>query len=357
MSATATETQPAQTQTQAPEITILSRVASIPVISSSLVTINDALSSNTYTRSPYAHAKELSSSAYKLTEPLQVKLAPLIIRADDIANKAVDAVESRYPYPFKAQPEEITTYVRERRETTTNYVHDRVNEVNKTIDEKVKTPAINYAHDIDQRFAPLVDYIETAFARLNQSSTDAGPSTPPDAKYQYQRALALSKTLGENLYVYSNEQLKQIQAQSVIAQKASETAHNITSVASSSLSSAQSRIHGLSDNMLAELQKLQSSTASVTASFQASLQKSTSQIQSQIPEQIQQSYADVTAALSSAAQELAAILKTKDMPLQEKVTRVSSEVRERITPLLETVKKGVAEVLARSKAAEAEVEE
>jgi hypothetical protein len=150
MSTTATETAPAPAQTQAPEVTVLSRVASIPMISSSLNTINEALSSNTYTRSPYAHAKELSSSAYKFTEPLQVKLAPLIVRADGYANKAVDAVESRYPYPFKAQPEEVATLVRERKESTTNYVSERVNDVNKAIDANVKTPALNVAHDIDQ---------------------------------------------------------------------------------------------------------------------------------------------------------------------------------------------------------------
>lgn len=149
--ATTTE---APAQEHGPEITVLTRVASIPLISSSLVTINDALSNNTYTRSPYNHAKGLSTSAYRLTEPLQVKLAPLIVKADSYANKAVDVVESRYPYPFKAQPEEVATYVRERKESTTNYVNEyvngQVNTVNKTIDERVRSPALSVAHGIDQ---------------------------------------------------------------------------------------------------------------------------------------------------------------------------------------------------------------
>jgi hypothetical protein len=320
------------------------------MISSSLTSINDVLSSNTYTRSPYAHAKGLSTTAYKLTEPLQIKLAPLLVRADGYANKAVDAVESRYPYPFKAQPEEVATLVRERKESTTHYVNERVNDVNKAIDEKVKTPAFNVAHDIDQRFAPIVNYFEGAISRRNPS--EAGPSTPPDAQYQYQRALALSKTLGENLYEYSNEQLKYLQAQSVIAQRASETAHSISTVAASSLATAQTRIHTLSDSMLAELQKLQTSSTELTASLQNTLHSSAAQIQSQIP-QIQHSYADLTAAISSTVHELTAIVTTKDMPLQEKVTRVSKEVQDRVQPLLEAVKKGVSEVLARSKVAEA----
>ncbi|KAJ3501674.1 hypothetical protein NLJ89_g9233 [Agrocybe chaxingu] len=233
MSATATETAPPaeQQEQHAPEITILTRVASIPMIASSLGTIDGALSTNAYTRSSYNHAKELSTSAYKLTEPLQIKLAPLIVRADGIANKAVDAVETRYPYPFRAQPEEVATYVRERKDSTVGFVQERVAGANKALDDKVKTPALNVVHDIDQRFTPLVDYFESAVSKLNPS--EAGPSSPPDAKYQYQRAMALSKTLGDNLYVYSNEQLKHLQAQSVLAQKASETAHSISTVASS----------------------------------------------------------------------------------------------------------------------------
>jgi hypothetical protein len=85
-----------------------------------------------YTRSPYSTAKGLSTTAYKYAEPLQVRLAPLIIQADGYANKAVDVVQSRYPYPFTAKPEEVAMLA------------------SKTIDEKVKTPAYNVAQGIDQ---------------------------------------------------------------------------------------------------------------------------------------------------------------------------------------------------------------
>ena len=119
------------------------------MISSGLGTINDALITNAYTRSPYTHAKALSNTAYKLTEPIQTVLSPLIIRADGIANMAVDAVESRYPYPFKAQPEEVAALARKRQQDTTAYVHERVNDMNKAIDEKVRTPALNVAQGID----------------------------------------------------------------------------------------------------------------------------------------------------------------------------------------------------------------
>jgi hypothetical protein len=198
----------------------------------------------------------------------------------------------------------------------------------------------------EQRFAPVVDYFEVAVSRLNGSKSVPSPSA--DTKYQYQRALALSKTLGDNLYVYSNDQLKHLQAQSVIVQKASETAQSITAATSSSLASAHSRVTGLSDSMLVELDKLQKSAVSLTASLQTSLQNSASQLQSQIP-QIHQSYIDLSAALSSAASELSSIVTNQDLAIQEKVSRLGREVRERIQPLLESVKQGVSEVLARSK--------
>ena len=67
---------------------------------------------------------------------------------------------------------------------------------------------------LQQRFSPVVDYFEVAVCRLNGSKSVS--PTPSDAKYQYQRALALSKTLGDNVYVYTNDQLKHMQAQSVM---------------------------------------------------------------------------------------------------------------------------------------------
>jgi len=87
-------------------------------------------------------AKGLSSTAYKYTEPLQIRLAPLINRANGYANKAVDVVESRYPYPFKAKPEEVQDYVRERRQSAAE-------SINKSIDENVKNPALQVAAGID----------------------------------------------------------------------------------------------------------------------------------------------------------------------------------------------------------------
>ena len=63
-----------------------------------------------------------------------------------------------------------------------------------------------------QQLSPLVDYFQEAVTKLNPDGT---PATP-DSKYQYQRALALSVSLKDNLYVYSSEQLKELQAQHVL---------------------------------------------------------------------------------------------------------------------------------------------
>jgi hypothetical protein len=136
-----TETKAAPTS--APELTSIYRVASIPLVSSSLNTIHSTLSSNAYTKSPYSAATGIAYSALGYTEPLQARLAPLTTRADEYANAGLDVVESRYPYPFKAKPEEITTYVRESKESA-------FNAANKTIDEKVKSPAYGVVQGIDQ---------------------------------------------------------------------------------------------------------------------------------------------------------------------------------------------------------------
>lgn len=136
--------------------------------------------------------------------------------------------------------------------------------------------------------------------------------------------------------------------------RASETAHTISQLASSSITNAHKRFNELADTMLHELQKLQASTASLSASLQSTasctLHDSTSQIQARIPPQIQQAYNDVSSHLTTAVSELSSIITTKDLPLPEKVSRVGKEVREQISPLLETIRKRLSDILATGRA-------
>ena len=129
MSSTETETStvpmPSSNSNNYPEITVITRLSSIPVISSSLEKMNGTLSTNAYTRTPYTRALGLSNSAYKLTGPIQAHLAPLIVRADGFANMAVDVVQKRYPSAFTATPEDVMVYVQERQKDVGDYVRKR----------------------------------------------------------------------------------------------------------------------------------------------------------------------------------------------------------------------------------------
>ncbi|KAI6020028.1 hypothetical protein F5J12DRAFT_498313 [Pisolithus orientalis] len=307
----ATET---QTQPKLPEFTALSRVASIPLVASSLDQLHSALLSNVFTRSPYHAAQAISNTAFNYSQHLQLRLAPLIVRADGYANKGLDIVESKYPYPFKAKPEEVVSYVRERRQSV-------ISTANKRFDENVKSPALGVAEGIDKRFAPLVDYFEIAVNKVGKDSVASSPTSPPAVcQYQYQRALNLSKHLKDNLYVYSSEHLKQLQQQSILVQKAMTTANSIQDLASTSLSQAQTHIHTLSDSLLFELQKLQQTTAA-------------------LPQTIQSTYPDI----SKSVKDLRDIVTMPDLPVSEKVNRVGHEVKERVSPLLEKLSQRISE--------------
>lgn len=144
--ATQTETKP--TAQAAPELTVLTRVGSIPFVASSLDTIHSTLSTNTYTRTPYATATGISKAAYGWTEPIQKTLAPVLVRADGLANKGLDIVESRYPYPFKTPTEDIVKDIKGCGDSAKGYA-------SKTIDEKVKTPVYSAAQGIDQVRTPF----------------------------------------------------------------------------------------------------------------------------------------------------------------------------------------------------------
>ena len=218
------------------QLTILGRVTSIPLVHDSLGYLDSTLSGNSYLRTPYATAQAITSSALHYSEPITTRLAPLITRADGLANQGLDAVESRYPYPFKTPTEQISNDLKER----TDYARDVAN---KTIDERVRAPVYTVVNGVDQvrhalayrggnfaecsnirqRLTPLVDYLASTLARLNaqvghaEANASAKAASAEDsAKFQYQRALDLTKDIRSQLFVYSQEQLKQLQAQSVL---------------------------------------------------------------------------------------------------------------------------------------------
>ena len=214
----ATETQSAPA---APELTILNRVASIPLVNDSLSAVHASLISNPLTRSPYNTAQAISSTALRYSEPFATKLAPIIVRADGFANKGLDVVESRYPYPFTVQSEDILKALKDRSEYARGVA-------NKTIDERVRSPAYSAAQGIDQvrmplflsfgrnssalsqkRLAPVVDYL------VSRLGTQEGASQT-ESKYQYQRAYALSRDLKDQILDYSNAQLHQLQTSSAL---------------------------------------------------------------------------------------------------------------------------------------------
>ncbi|KAL6300936.1 lipid droplet-associated perilipin protein [Sparassis latifolia] len=316
-----------QTESKAPpEITIISRVASIPLIEDTLGAIHTTLTNNTYTRQTYTTAQGVSKYALSYAEPLQKTFSPLIVRADGLANKTLDAVESRYPYPFKTHAGDLVKDLRGKSD-------EAYNVANKTIDERVKTPAYNVAQGIDQRIAPIVDYFEVAVNKISPNGTPTEHQSS-ETQFQYQRALAISKDLGGHLYVYSTEHINQLKEQNALVQRAAETAHNISVVATSSLGAAHARVHTLSDTMLVELQKIQTST-------------------SQLPSTFQTSFHDISTHLAAIINDLTAILTSQD-PVQEKVHKVRDTVQEGVQPLLEAATTRVQEILGAIKAGTAE---
>lgn len=296
----------AATQT-VPELTIFSRVASIPLVNESLSTVHSTLENNAYTCSPYSLAQNLGKSAYSYSEPIQMRLAPILVRADGFANMGLDVVERRYPAPFKVTSEEI--------------LHDL-----KQKSDNVIAPAYSVAHAIDQRMTPIVDCVEVAVNKLHTRNGEGSPKVSPvPDQSQYQRAVALSKDFREQLYWYSNDQFKQIEKQSILVQRATSTAHSISDLASSSYVTAQTKVHALSDTMIQELQKIQTSTAT-------------------LPSQVQSSLKDVSEGISASIHDITAVLKS-DLPLSDKVGKVGSTVQERVQPLLEAATNRVQEML------------
>lgn len=95
--------------------------------------------------------------------------------------------------------------------------------------------------------------------------------------------------------------------------------------ASSTYSVAQSKIHELSDTMLAELKKIQASTY-------------------QLPHQVQSSLRDVSEGLTTSIHELSGIVSS-DAPLNERAGKVKDTVQQKVQPLLDAATCRVQEIL------------
>jgi hypothetical protein len=131
---------------------VIDRVAGIPFVAWSIYQVSSTLEQNRFTSSPYATAKGLSASAYTsastYAEPLQVRLAPALSLVNGYAHKACDVVEG-IPY-VNTKPEEVAKIVHERRQSAADFFEQRRLGANKTIDEKVKTPAFSVACQVDK---------------------------------------------------------------------------------------------------------------------------------------------------------------------------------------------------------------
>ncbi|EPQ52361.1 hypothetical protein GLOTRDRAFT_65234 [Gloeophyllum trabeum ATCC 11539] len=321
------------TETQTP-LSIVNRIGAIPLVHDSLTTLHSTLSTNPYTQRPYTTAQGITVTAYqKIGEPLQTRLAPILVKADGYANKAVDVVESRYPYPFKTPTEDIVKDVKAKSDEARDVA-------TKTIDDRVKKPVAGVAQGIDQRFAPLVDLFELYVSKLHAQVPETPAAQHPieSPTYQYQRAYALTRNLRDSLYVYSKEQLEQLESQSTLLQRAAATAHTISTTASSSYASAQHKVHALSDTMISEIRAIQSTTAT-------------------LPAHVQHTLHDLTGALAATAHQLSAILTQSDVPLASKVAQVRVTVQERVQPLLEGLNARVEGTLAAIRGKTQEVKE
>lgn len=195
--------------------TSLKRVTSIPLIHDSLSNIHDSLINNVLTRSPYNLSLAITERALNLSQPFQHGLAPVINTADSLANKGLDVVQSRYPYPFETPSQDIYRDIKAYPDHAVHVAQKKATDVASDIDQV--RPLILYLPirliEAVQRLTPLVNSYESVIARMSSAGTrsptdsDSEDSLSTTARSQVERAYNLTLDLRDQVYSLSSEQL------------------------------------------------------------------------------------------------------------------------------------------------------
>ncbi|KAG8850652.1 hypothetical protein FRB91_008875 [Serendipita sp. 411] len=329
----------AETQTAPSPITFPSRVLSIPLVSSGLETIHTTLSTSPYTKTAYQTSTSIAATAYgtasRVTAPVYPRVLPVITAADGYANKGLDTLQSRFPYPFESSPETVYNDLKKAPEDAKNVAY-------KTIDERITTPAYGLAKNVDSRLAPLVDLLEAILTKINASpapstsTPGASTSTATTDKAQITRARELVVGARDHIIVLTTEQAKALRAQNTYIQRAAEQAESINATLASQYHNAQAgiaaykgkgveltkdaqnRVYALSHSLVTELEKVQNATAT-------------------LPAQIQATFKPLTDEIGSTIAELKTILTSQEegVGVGEKASRVGAVIKQRIGPIVE----------------------
>jgi len=172
--AAATETAPFANGTSGDKHqTFVNRVANIPIVADTITQVHTAIQSNSYSAAAYNKAGGVATHIYKATEPIQTRFQPHIEAVDGIAQKSLDYVQGKFPYPFEASSGEIIGKARQ--------PADNAIEVART-----------YAGVAQSKFAPLTEQVHSQLQQASATLTSlqerlsqaiaALPRSPSDAQ-------------------------------------------------------------------------------------------------------------------------------------------------------------------------------
>ncbi|KAJ1311595.1 hypothetical protein OPQ81_010073 [Rhizoctonia solani] len=339
------ETQTA-TPAELPHLTSIDRVGRIPVVNDALTTIDGILSQNSYSKGLYSTAQACSERAYNLSQPVQIRLAPVIGRVDGYANKGLDALESRWPYPFQVTTEQVISTLRQGPDAAYGLAAAYANAASKAYEDRVKMPAYGLVSKVDSTLlTPIVDRFEVVVNKLHKdapSSPSSVSSSSSDSdgasERQYVRAYRLSLDLKDQIIVISSEQLKQLQQNNIFIQRATESLHNLTSSITNLSHESGARAHHLAQSVLAELENIQH------------------MVQSR-KEALPGQYVALKEAVGATLSEVRGIVQEADVPVGERAIKVRDAVIARVQPALHQVIEEGKKLIGRAKLAGEEVKE
>lgn len=117
------------------------KIVNVPLVAGSVSFISRVISAHPLLERTYNLADAVAAKLFGIAEPVTNFFAPQFKYVDGVATYVFNFAEKKFPYPFTLKPEDISSFVKSKKEYGFNVIEGYKSSVEKTYDDRVVAPA------------------------------------------------------------------------------------------------------------------------------------------------------------------------------------------------------------------------